>query len=76
MMSKDWIALASVIGLAVAAFGGALGQGRALASALDGMTRNPGSAPKVLAPMIIGLSLIEALVIYCLIMAIMYYAKV
>jgi F-type H+-transporting ATPase subunit c len=71
-----WIAIASLFALGIAAFGAALGQGRALASALDGITRNPGAAKSVVAPMIIGLSLIEALVIYVLVVACMYYAKV
>jgi F-type H+-transporting ATPase subunit c len=34
---KAMIALASGIGIGIAAFGGALGQGKAIASALDGI---------------------------------------
>jgi F-type H+-transporting ATPase subunit c len=70
------IAIASLFSLGLAAFGAALGQGRALSSALEGMTRNPGAAKQTVAPMIIGLALIEALVIYVLVVAVMYYAKV
>jgi len=77
LASRDtWIAVASLIAMGLAALGCALGQGRALAAALDGMTRNPGSASKAFAPMIIGLSIIEALLINVLVLSSMYYAKV
>jgi F-type H+-transporting ATPase subunit c len=62
-----WIAAASAIGVGIAAFGGALGQGRAAASALEGIARNPGASDKLFTPMIIGLALIESLVIYSLV---------
>ena len=57
--SKAWIALAAGLGIGIAAFGGALGQGRAAAAALDGIARNPGAQPKIFTPMMIGLALIE-----------------
>jgi F-type H+-transporting ATPase subunit c len=66
---KKWGALAAGLGIAIAAFGGALGQGRAAAAALDGIARNPSAADKIFTPMIIGLALIESLVIYALIIA-------
>ncbi len=62
-----WIAAASARGVGIAAFGGALGQGRAAASALEGIARNPGASDKLFTPMIIGLALIESLVIYSLV---------
>jgi F-type H+-transporting ATPase subunit c len=70
------IALASLFSIALAAFGAALGQGRALASAMDGMTRNPSGAKQVMPAMIIGLVLIESLVIYVLVICFMYFSKV
>src|SRR6185503_19877038 len=36
-----WIAVAAGIGIALAAFGGELGQGRTASTALDGIARNP-----------------------------------
>lgn len=63
------IALAAGLAIGIAAFGGALGQGRAAASALEGIARNPGAAGKVQTPMIIALALIESLVIYSLVIA-------
>jgi F-type H+-transporting ATPase subunit c len=53
--------------LGLAAIGGAFGQGRTAAAALEGMARNPQA--KLLVPMIVGLALIESLVIYALIVA-------
>ena len=57
------------IAIGVAALGGALGQGRSVAAALEGIARNPGASGKILVPMILGLALIESLVIYALIIA-------
>ncbi len=72
---KAMIALASGLGIGIAAFGGALGQGRAIAAALDGIGRNPGAAGKILTPMIIGLALIESLVIYSLVVSLLLFFK-
>jgi F-type H+-transporting ATPase subunit c len=72
---KVAIAIGAGIGIAIAAFGGALGQGRGLAAALDGIARNPGAAGKMFGPMIIGLAMIESLVIYSLLVALMLIGK-
>ena len=71
-----WYALAAALGLGIAAFGGALGQGRAAAAALDGIARNPGAADKLFTPMILGLALIESLVIYSLLIAFLLNGKI
>lgn len=68
------IAIAAGLTIAVAAFGGALAQGRAAAAALEGLARNPEA--KVMGPMILGLALIESLVIYALLIAFFLQAKV
>jgi F-type H+-transporting ATPase subunit c len=62
-------ALGAGLAIGVAALGGAFGQGRATAQALDGIARNPAASGKILVPMIIGLALIESLVIYALVIA-------
>ena len=62
-------AIASALAIGLAAFGGAIGQGRAATAALDGIARNPAAQGKIFVPMIIGLALIESLVIYALIIA-------
>ena len=69
------IALGAGLAIGIAALGGALGQGRAAAAALEGIARNPGAAGKITTPMIIGLALIESLVIYGLVVAILLVLK-
>lgn len=59
-----YASLAAALGIAIAAFGGALGQGKTATAALEGIARNPSAADKLFVPMIIGLALIESLVIY------------
>ena len=61
------ISAAFVLGIAAAA--GAIGQGKAIAAACEGIARNPGAAGAIRLAMIIGLALIESLVIYALIIA-------
>jgi len=61
------VSAAFVLGIAAAA--GAIGQGRAVAAAVEGIARNPGAAGAIRASMIIGLALIESLVIYALVIA-------
>ena len=73
--ASAWIAMAAGLAIAIAAFGGALGQGRAAAAALEGIARNPGAADKLFTPMILGLALIESLVIYALIIAFLLQGK-
>jgi len=73
---KKWIGLACGLGIAVAAFGGALAQGRTASAALDGIARNPGASGKIFTPMILGLALIESLVIYSLIISILLMGKI
>lgn len=62
-------ALAAAIAISVAAFGGALAQGRTAAAALEGIARNPAAQGKIFVPMIIGLALIESLVLYAFVIA-------
>src|SRR5687768_15458591 len=71
-----WIAMAAGLGIGIAALGGGIGQGRAAAAALDGIARNPGAAGQIRGPMILGLALIESLVIYALIIALLLTLKV
>lgn len=60
---KAWAAAGAGIAIGLAALGGALGQGRAAAAALEGISRNPGAAARIQTPMILGLALIESLVL-------------
>lgn len=60
---------ASALGIAIAAFGGALGQGRAAASAVDAIARQPEAGDRIFTTLILSLALIESLVIYALAVA-------
>ncbi len=72
---KTFIALAAGFGIAIASFGGALGQGKAIAAGLEGIARNPSAQNKIFIPMIVGLALIESLVIYTLVIAFILVGK-
>ena len=74
-MADAIVALGAGFAIGVAAFGGSLAQGRSIASALDGIARNPGASGKITTPMIIGLAMIESLVIYALLIAFLLQAK-
>jgi F-type H+-transporting ATPase subunit c len=70
------IALSANIGIGIAAFGSALGQGRMAAAAMESIGRNPNSAGQIFTPMIIGLAFIEALTLYALVIAFFLQAKI
>ena len=59
-----FMAFAIALGIGIAALGGALGQSRAVAAALEGIARNPNASDKVFVPMILGLAFIESLVLF------------
>ena len=69
------IAIGAGLAIGLSAIGGGLGQGKAVASALEGIARNPGAAGKIVTPMIIGLAMIESLVIYALVIALLLVFK-
>ena len=73
--SSGIIALSSALAIALSAFGAALGQGKAVAKAMESIGRNPNSADRIQTPMIIGLALMEALAIYGLIIAFILSGK-
>jgi F-type H+-transporting ATPase subunit c len=58
--------IAAGIGFAIAVVGGALGQSRIGAAAVEGAARNPGAAGRIQTMMILGLALIESLVLFAL----------
>lgn len=70
------VAVGAGICMGLGAFGGALGQARAAAAALEGIARNPQAAPKVQTPMIIALAMTESLVLFALVIAFFLQGKV
>jgi F-type H+-transporting ATPase subunit c len=69
----QWSIITAGFALAIAAFGGALGQGRAVASAAEAIARNPGAAGEIRGALILGLVLIESLVIYVLLVTLILF---
>jgi F-type H+-transporting ATPase subunit c len=69
----NWGVVAACFGMALAAFGGALGQARVASAACEGMARNPGAVGAIRAAMILGLVFIETLALLTLVII---FAKV
>ena len=69
-------ALAAGLAIGLAVIGGALGQGKAAAAALEGISRNPGAAARIQTPMLIGLALIESLVLLAFAVAFLLLTRV
>ena len=74
--AQSMAALAAGLAIGLAVIGGALGQGRAAAAALEGISRNPGAAARIQTPMILGLALIESLVLFAFAIAFLLQGKV
>jgi F-type H+-transporting ATPase subunit c len=69
------LAIAAGFAMALAAFGGALGQSRIGAAACEGMARNPGASGAIRASMILGLVFVETLSLLTFVIAIVLYLK-
>ena len=74
--SNNGLAIAAGLAIGIAALGGGLGQGRAAAAALEGISRNPGAAARIQTPMILGLALIESLVLFAFVVAFLLQGKI
>ena len=59
--------------MAIASAAAAIGQGKAIVAALDGIARQPNAAPRIQVAMIIGLALIESLAIYVLLISLIVF---
>ena len=59
--------------MAIASAAAAIGQSRAIVSALDAIGRQPSAAGRIQVAMIIGLALIESLAIYVLLIALIIF---
>jgi len=66
---KSYAAIGAGLAVGLGVLGGSLGQGRAAAAALEGISRNPGASGRILTPMILGLALIESLVLMAFLIA-------
>ncbi len=61
------IALATALGMGIAAIGTGIGQGLGLKGACEGTARNPEASGKITVTLLIGLAMIESLAIYALV---------
>ncbi len=68
-MIKAYSVVAAGMGLGLAALGGAIGMGHTAAATIAGTARNPGLGGKLMTTMFIALAMIEAQVIYALVIA-------
>ena len=59
--------------IVIAAAFAALGQGKAISAAAEGIARNPGAAGDIRGALILGLVLIESLVIYALLISLILF---
>jgi F-type H+-transporting ATPase subunit c len=66
---QGYSVLAAGVGLGLAALGGAVGMGSTAAATIAGTARNPGLGGKLMTTMFIALAMIEAQVIYTLVIS-------
>ena len=75
MDSTTLIAMASIITagltIAIGGIGPALGEGRAVAAAMDALARQPDAANTISRTLFVGLAMIETMAIYCLVIALL-----
>ncbi len=70
---SKWALLAGAGAIAIAAALGALSQSKAVVGACEGLARNPGAAPQIRFSLLLGLVLIESLVIYAFVTALIIF---
>lgn len=63
--------LAAAITVSFGAIGPALGEGRAVAAAMDAIARQPEAANALSRTLFVGLAMIETMAIYCLVIALL-----
>ncbi len=63
------IKITGALAVAIAAAGGALGDGKAIAAACEGTARNPGAGGRIFTMMVLGCVLIETLVLFTFLLA-------
>jgi F-type H+-transporting ATPase subunit c len=63
--------LGAVAAVAFGAIGPALGEGRAVAAAMDAIARQPEAAGTISRTLFVGLAMIETMAIYCLVIALL-----
>jgi F-type H+-transporting ATPase subunit c len=70
--SVPWKGVTAGFAMAIASSLCGLAQGKAIASAVEGMARNPGAAKAIQLAMLIGLAFIESLALYVLLICFLF----
>jgi len=73
---NDWVAIGAGIAIGVAAFGGALGQGKIGAAYIENASRNPQAVSVMKTQLILSLIFVETLVLFSLLIALTLAGKV
>ena len=76
MEAHSMLAIFLPLSLGIAAFGSALGLGKAVAAAMEATARQPEASTKILVSMLTGCAFIEALTIYALIVVFSLSGKI
>jgi len=63
--------LGAALAVGIGSIGPALGEGRALASAMDAIARQPDALGPLSRTLFVGLAMIETMAIYCLVIALL-----
>jgi F-type H+-transporting ATPase subunit c len=63
--------IAAAIAVSIGSIGPALGEGRAVAAAMDAIARQPEAAGTISRTLFVGLAMIETMAIYCLVVALL-----
>jgi F-type H+-transporting ATPase subunit c len=74
--ANSWLAGSAGLAIGLGALGGTMGQGRAAAAALEGISRNPGAAARIQTALILGLALIESLVLFAFAISFILQSKI
>nr|WP_320048904.1 F0F1 ATP synthase subunit C [uncultured Desulfuromonas sp.] len=73
MEAQTWIAMISIftagITIAIGSIGSALGEGRAVSSALTALAQQPDSASTITRTLFVGLAMVESTAIYCFVVS-------
>lgn len=71
MTLEMWSVIAAVVAVSFGAIGPALAEGRAIASAMDAIARQPEAAGTLSRTLFVGLAMVETMAIYCLVIALL-----
>ena len=70
-----WVLLGAALAMGLGTIGTGLGQGNAIAKAMEAMGRNPEASGTIRTTLLIGLAFVESLSLYALVVAIMILGK-